>query len=112
MEAAVASQDGQVNLVVQSVGHSALTWKSVHWKIPSQTMQVTLSEDFELRLQFSEKDFRVFWGIYDYTRRVLRAYSPGKDEEIIFERELDKFQCDDRPNFPPDPYLWLQVTPF
>ena len=112
VEATIASQDGQVNLIVQSAGHSALTWKSVHWKIPSQTMQISLSEDFELRLQFSEKDFRTFWGIYDYTRRVLKAYSPSKDEEIIFERELDKFQCDDRPNFPPDPISGCKLRLF
>ncbi|KAL2041996.1 hypothetical protein N7G274_005184 [Stereocaulon virgatum] len=103
VEAVVASQDGQVNLVIQSSGQGALTWKSVHWKVPSHMMQVSLSGDFELRLQFLEKDFRTLWGIYDYTRRVQKAYSPSRDEDIIFERELDNFQCDDRLNFPPDP---------
>ena len=112
VEAVVASQDGQVNLVIQSSGQGALTWKSVHWKVSSHMMQVSLSEDFELRLQFSEKDFRTLWGIYDYTRRVQKAYSPSRDEEIVFERELDKFNCDDRSNFPPDPISGCRLRLF
>ena len=112
VKAAITSPDGQVNLIIQPKGHGHLTWKDVHWKISSHVMQISLSDDSEMNLQFSEKDFRTLWGIYDYTRRVHKAFSPSKDEDIIFERELDKFQCDDRPKFPPDPISYCRLRLF
>ena len=98
--ATVASHDGQINLIIQPSGHGGLTWKDVHWKVPSQMINIDLAEDYELRLQFSDKDFRSLWGIFDYTRRVLKDYSFGKSEDIIFECKLDKFQCHDPSKFP------------
>ncbi len=102
VKATIASHDGQINLVIQPSGHGGLTWRNVHWKVPSQMIHIDLSENCELRIMLSEKDFRSFWSIYDYTRRVQKDYSPSKSEEIIFERNLDKLHCDDPPNFPPD----------
>ena len=102
VKATIASHDGQINLVIQPSGHGGLTWKDVHWKVPSQMIHIDLSENYELRIMLSEKDFRSLWSIYDYTRRVQKDYSPSKSEEIIFERHLDKLHCDDPPNFPPD----------
>ena len=100
VKATIASHDGHIDLVIQPSGHGGLTWKDVHWKIPSQMMHIDLAESCELRIMLSEKDFRSLWSIYDYTRRVQKDYSPGKTEEIIFERHLDKFHCNDPQNFP------------
>lgn len=102
VKATIASHDGQINLVIQPSGHGGLNWKDVHWKVPSQMIHIDLSENYELRIMLSEKDFRSLWSIYDYTRRVQKDYSPSKSEEIIFERHLDKLHCDDPPNFPPE----------
>ena len=102
VKATIASHDGQINLVIQPSGHSGLTWKDVHWKVPSQMIHIDLAESCELRIMLLEKDFRSLWSIYDYTRRVQKDYSPSKTEEIIFESRLDKLHCDDPPNFPPN----------
>ena len=102
VKATIASHDGQINLVIQPSGRGGLNWKDVHWKVPSQMIHIGLAEDYELRIMLSEKDFRSLWSIYDYTRRVQKDYSPSKSEEIIFERHLDNFHCDDPPNFPPE----------
>ena len=102
VKATIASHDGQINLVIQPSGHDGLNWKDVHWKVPSQMINIDLAENYELRIMLSEKDFRSMWTIYDYTRRVQKDYSPSKSEEIIFERHLDKLHCDDPPNFPSD----------
>ena len=102
LKATIASHDGQINLVIQPSGHGGLTWKDVHWKVPSQMIHIDLAESCELRIMLLEKDFRSLWSIYDYTRRVQKDYSPTKSEEIIFERHLDKLHCDDPPNFPPN----------
>ena len=102
VKATIASHDGHIDLVIQPSGHGGLTWKDVHWKVPSQMMHIDLAENCELRIMLSEKDFRSLWSIYDYTRRVQKDYSPSKTEEIIFERHLDKFHCKDPQNFPPN----------
>ena len=102
VKATIASHDGQINLVIQPSGHGGLNWKDVHWNIPSQMIHIDLAGNFELRIMLTERDFRSLWGIYDYTHRVQKDYSPSKSEEIIFERHLDKLYCDDPPNFPPD----------
>ena len=102
VKATIASHDGQIDLVIQPSGHDGLTWKDVHWKVPSQMMHIDLAESCELRIMLSEKDFRSLWSIYDYTRRVQKDYSPSKTEEIIFERHLDNFHCNDPQNFPPN----------
>ena len=100
VKATIASHDGHIDLVIQPSGHGGLTWKDVHWKVPSQMMHVDLAESCELRIMLSEKDFRSLWSIYDYTRRVQKDYSPSKTEEIIFEQHLDKLHCNDPQNFP------------
>jgi len=103
VKATIASQDAQINLVIQANQDGGLTWRDIQWKIPLHAMQIKLSESVDLSLQFSEKDFKTLWGIYDYTRRVLKDFTPRKDEELIFERNLESFYSNDPDNFPSDP---------
>jgi hypothetical protein len=55
VQAAIASQDGQMNLVIQTNHEGGLTWRDVQWKIPFHSMQVKLLEGVDLNLLFSEK---------------------------------------------------------
>ncbi|CAF9931544.1 hypothetical protein IMSHALPRED_008656 [Imshaugia aleurites] len=111
VKAALASQDGQVNLVIQSGEHGGLNWHHVQWKIPRHTMQLGLAEDIYLQIKFSEKDYKTIWGICDYTQRIRKEYS-GRGEEVLYERELSSFQCFDSPSFPAYPIKNCRVRFF
>ena len=106
-QAAIASQDGQVNLVISDESSGALPWRSVQWQIKSYEMMLVVPGASEtpvkMQVKFSEKDFKTLWGIWDYTQRTKKDFSIRKDEELIFERTLESFTCDDHTNFPADP---------
>ena len=112
VKAAVASQDGQVNLVIQSSEHGGLDWRGVQWKIPLHTMQLQIAEGVGLQIKCSEKDFKTIWGICDYTQRIRKEYSARQGEEVVYERELLRFQCFDSPSFPADPVKNCRVRLF
>ncbi len=101
VKATVANQDGQINLVIGE--HGGLRWHDVQWGIPSHTMQVRLAEGICLQIKFSEKDFKIIWGICDYMQQVRKEYSARRGEEVIYERELSVFQCFDPQQFPAEP---------
>ena len=107
VQAVVASQDGQVNMIISDEMIGALPWKTVQWQIQSHEIFVTMSigpaTSTKLGIKFTEKDFKTLWGIYDYTQRIKKDISIRKDEELIFERTLRRFQCDDVTRFPADP---------
>ncbi|MCJ1272843.1 hypothetical protein MMC21_000632 [Puttea exsequens] len=102
LTAAIASPDGQLSLVIQPAGRRGLTWREIIWKIADRALEIRMFEGFDIRLEFSEKDFRTLWGIWDYTRKVQKDFSPRRDETVIFERDLESFQCVDPGNFPSD----------
>lgn len=54
VKAAIASQDGQIDLVIQA-NQDGLTWRDVQWKIPSHAIHIRLSKGVDLNLSFSEK---------------------------------------------------------
>lgn len=112
VKTAVASQDGKVNLLIQSGEAGSLHWHDVQWKIPLHTMQLRLAEDICLQIKFCEKDFKTIWGICDYTQRIRKEYSAGRDEEALYERELPIFQCFDSPSFPREPIKDCRVRLF
>lgn len=112
VKAAIASQDGQVNLVIQSDEDGGLHWHDVNWRIPLHTMQVRLAEDVSIRIKFSEKDFKTIWGICDYTRQIRKEYSGMRGEQVLCERELPTVQCFDSPSFPAEPIKGCRVRLF
>ena len=111
VKAAIASQDGQVNLVIQSDDHG-LDWHGVQWKIPLHTMQLMISEGICLQINFSEKDFKTIWSICDYTQRIRKEFSARRGETILYERELPTVQCFDCPSFPTEPVKDCRVRLF
>ena len=87
----MASQDGQVNIMIQNSKRAGLTWENVRWKIKMQIMQIALTDGFELEVQFSEKDFKTLWGIRDYNQKVLKGFQCGKSEKFGFETDVKCF---------------------
>ena len=112
VKAAVASQDGQVNFVIQSDAHGGLDWHGVQWIIQQHVMQLTVAEGIVMQIKFAEKDFKTIWGICDYTQRVRKEYSARIGEEIVYERELPMVQCLDCPSFPAEPVQDCRVRLF
>ena len=112
VKVAIASQDGQVSLVIQSDEHGGLHWHDVHWKIPLHAMQFRLAEDLGIRIKFSEKDFKTIWGICDYTQHIRKEYTGRRGEEVLYERELPTVQCFDSASFPAEPMKGCRVRLF
>lgn len=100
VEIAIISQDGQVNLVVSDDNPEGLTWKRIKWEIVSHEMMVAVSDIFDFKVKFAEKDFKILWGICDYTQKTRKRFLAHRDEELVFERSLESFQCDDAVQFP------------
>lgn len=98
LKVVIASQDGQINIIIQSSGKDGLTWEEVQWKIKSHNLGLKLSEAVHVQVQFSEKDFKTLWGIHDYTRTIHEGLQCGKDETEVFSTELPLFQSLDQDN--------------
>lgn len=106
LKVVIASQDGQIKIVIQSSGKDGLTWEEVQWKIKTHSLILKLSETVDVQVQFSEKDFKTLWGIHDYTRTIQKGLQCGKGEREVFSVELPGFQNLDQENsklFPTDP---------
>lgn len=106
LKVVIASQDGQINLVIQSAGKDGLTWEEVEWKIKTHTLLLKLSSTVDVQVQLLEKDFKTLWGIHDYTRTIQKGLQCGQGEREVFNVELPVFQNLDQANsklFPTDP---------
>lgn len=107
VQAAIASQDGQVNLIISDDMTGALSWRAAQWQIHSYeialTIPITSEAQLKLQVKFVEKDFKTLWGIWDYTQRTKKSFSIRRDEELVFERTLQTFQCGDIGQFPAGP---------
>ncbi|MCJ1337283.1 hypothetical protein MMC09_002565 [Bachmanniomyces sp. S44760] len=100
VEITIVSQDGQVNLHVQSDPTRGLTWGSVKWIIKSHGMRIRLQENFYITIQMSDHDFKILWGIHNYTKEVQNEWQPQENEELVFEETLDLFQQTTKSNDP------------
>lgn len=55
VKAAISSQDGQIDLVIQANQGGGFTWREVRWITKEHVVQIRLSKAVDLRLSFSEK---------------------------------------------------------
>lgn len=106
LKAVIASQSGNINLLIQSDRKSGLTWNDVSWKAKTNTIRITLSDSVDIYVQFLEKDFKSLLGIHDYTRKVQVGLRGRDGEQEIFKDTLKIFQNVDQQNakmFPSEP---------
>ena len=103
----IVSQDGQVNLHIQSDPKIGPTWKDVEWKVKAHSIRVRLSSNFQVALRLWDEDFRILWGINDYIRRVEADWRPHEHEELLFDDVIGMFHYAGPPqgagNFPSIP---------
>lgn len=115
LEVVLASQDGKVNLKIQSNRGGGQTWRDVHWRIDAYCMVLRLSDGLELDIQFQESSFRTLWGIYDFTRKIRKSLEATEEEEIVFKSTVKCVHYVDTPDakaFPVDPVQRCDVLLF
>ncbi len=103
----IASQNELVNVKVapQQGPQKCLTWHDVSWKASSFGMIVRLSQNHDLMVRMSEKDFRSLWNLVEYARKVEHCFRPNQNEQFAHDTRLAELQYADSSNanaFPPD----------
>jgi hypothetical protein len=112
LQVAIASQDGQINIVIQSSSKDGLTWEDVHWDIKTHRIRLKIAENVDAHVQFSEQDFKTLWGIHDYTKKIQKGLQCREGEREVFNIELPSFQNLDQENsklFPTGPIKHCSV---
>ena len=115
LEVVLASQDGKVNLKIQSNRRGGQIWRDVHWRIDAYCMVLRLSDTLELDIQLQESSFRTLWGIYDFTRKIRKSLEATEEEEIVFKSTVKCVHYVDTPDakvFPVDPVQRCDVILF
>ncbi|KAK8151677.1 hypothetical protein IWX90DRAFT_206455 [Phyllosticta citrichinensis] len=101
----ICSQTELLTVCIQSDPKKGITWDNVKWKTRERGLFVRLPRGFTLSADLNEKDYRMLWGIWDYTRTVEASLKPRHDEELIHDVTLRDLQYKDPENaaaFPPD----------
>ncbi|KAI9712961.1 MAG: hypothetical protein M1812_006708 [Candelaria pacifica] len=115
MKATIASQNGLVNLSIQANKKVGPTWNDVRWRVRENSMQVKLPRGFELNIQFSDRDFKSVWGMYEHTQKVERSLQPEPGETLVFENTVKNFQCiagSSESSFPSEPIKRCRIRLF
>ena len=115
LDLAMASQDGQVNIMIQNSKQGGLTWQDVRWKTNLHVMQINISSGYIIDVQFAEKDFKILWGIRDYSQKIMKEFRCGKTEKFAFETRVRCFQCfgsNGSQGFPTEPIKDCQIRLF
>lgn len=102
LQAMIATQDGQVNAVVESDERKkpSVRWKDIQWAKSSHSLIVALAQDQHLQMVFSEKDFGTLDHIYDGHANAQRLYRPLTNEIMAFECLLRQFERLETPSEP------------
>jgi len=116
VEATIVSQNGCINLHIQSDKKCGPTWDDVEWKIRSHSIRIHLVEGFELAVRFWDVDFKTLWGIHDYNCRVEREWCAEENEKVVFNDIVDIFHyippADSRNTFPSKPVRSCKIRLF
>ncbi|KAI1311355.1 hypothetical protein F5Y03DRAFT_342730 [Xylaria venustula] len=87
----VASQNGSVSLRIQADKKAGPSWHSVKWRQESQSIEIKLPRGFLLAIQCSQMDFKILWGIFDFSNKVQGYLFPRQDEVVVHNIMLKGF---------------------
>ncbi|KAI0102137.1 hypothetical protein GGR51DRAFT_562808 [Nemania sp. FL0031] len=87
----VASQNGSVSLRIQSDKKAGPSWQNVKWRPDACSIEIKLPRGFLLAVQCSQQDFKVLWGIFDFSNKVQGYLYPRQDEAIACSMMLKGF---------------------
>ena len=115
VELTITSQDGQINMHIQSDRKIGPTWDDVQWKVKTHSLRVNLTRDLQLVLRLWEQDFKTLWGINDYIMKVARVWEPHAHEDLVFDESVGAFHYMGQPGtstFPPNPIKGCNIRLF
>ncbi|KAI0483366.1 hypothetical protein GGR56DRAFT_624103 [Xylariaceae sp. FL0804] len=87
----IASQTSCISLRIQSDKKAGATWKDTKWSPESCSLEVRMPRGFILLVRCSKQDFKMLWGIYDFSSKVQRYLYPREDETILHTSSLRGF---------------------
>lgn len=111
----ICSQTDLLTCAVQGDPKKGVTWDNVKWKTSTRGLYIRLPRGFTLSLDLEEKDYRMLWGIWDYTRQVEKSMNTRHDEQCIHDVTVRDLQYKDPQNpsaFPPDRIKRCKVRVF
>ncbi|ROW14769.1 hypothetical protein VPNG_03794 [Cytospora leucostoma] len=116
LEFCLASQDGSVQFRIQGNKATGPTWEDVKWRAEKSALEVKLPRGFALAVKCRPQDFKLLWGMQDFSTKALATLQPRKDEVVVFRSALRSFQyIDSNPqstSFPRDPVRNCEVGLF
>ncbi|ROV90849.1 hypothetical protein VSDG_08029 [Cytospora chrysosperma] len=88
----LASQNGSVQFRIQNNKTVGPTWEDVKWRAEKGALEIKLPRGFVLVVKCRPHDFKVLWGMQDFSAKALATLQPRKDEEVVFRSALRSFQ--------------------
>ncbi|KAF2972264.1 hypothetical protein GQX73_g1266 [Xylaria multiplex] len=87
----VASQNGSVSLRIQADKKNGPSWQNVKWRPDAYSIEIKLPRGFLLAIQCTQQDFKVLWGIFDFSNKVQGYLYPRPDEVVAHSLTLKGF---------------------
>lgn len=88
----IASQNGAVQLRIQSNKKSGPTWSDVKWRAENCSLELKLPRGFIVVVQCKPQDFKMLWSMQDFSAKALATLQPRKEEQCVFRSTLRNFQ--------------------
>lgn len=88
----LASQNGSVQLRVQTNKKGGPTWNDVKWRPENSTLEVKLPRGFIVIVKCKPQDFKMLWNMRDFSAKALATLQPRKGEQCVFKCTLRNFQ--------------------
>ncbi|KAI1176185.1 hypothetical protein F4777DRAFT_280688 [Nemania sp. FL0916] len=77
----VASQNGSISLRIQADKNAGPSWHSVKWRQDACSIEIKLPRGFLVAITCSQQDFKILWGIFDFSNRV-QGYLYARQDEV------------------------------
>ncbi|KAI0416169.1 hypothetical protein F5X98DRAFT_202163 [Xylaria grammica] len=87
----VASQNGSVSLRIQADQKAGPSWHNVKWRSDKHSIEIKFPRGFLLAIQCTQQDFKVLWGIFDFSNKVQGYLYPRQDEVVAHSTTLRGF---------------------
>lgn len=88
----IASQNGAVQLRIQSNKKAGPTWSDVKWRAENCSLEIKLPRGFILVMKCKPQDFKMLWSMQDFSAKALATLTPRKEEQCVFKSTLRSFQ--------------------
>lgn len=92
LDFSLASQNGAVQLRIQSNKKLGPTWSDVKWRAENCSLELKLPRGFIVVVKLRPQDFKILWSMQDYSAKATTTLQPRKEEQCVFRSTLRNFQ--------------------